>query len=220
MTFTQNINAFHHECTVNKKYSQLGQDIFVLLTLNFKKNGYFVDFGATDGIQINNTYLLETQYEWNGIVCEPSINYYSALSSNRKCHIENKCVYKKSGELVEFMDCDARELSTIVGYDNDKWSWNRVKNITYKVETISLDDLLDKYNAPETIDYISIDTEGSELNILEAFSFNRNISIITVEHNHTDKREKIFDLLNSKNFTRVYKDISDFDDWYINNKLM
>ena len=52
----------------------------------------------------------------------------------------------------------------------------------YAVKTVTLNDLLAQQNCPKQIDYLSIDTEGAELSILEAFSFNDyNISIITVE---------------------------------------
>ena len=56
------------------------------------------------------------------------------------------------------------------------------------VETISLNDLLDFYNAPKLIDYISIDTEGSELDIIQNFDFKkRTINIISIEHNYHKK---------------------------------
>jgi hypothetical protein len=76
--------------------------------------------------------------------------------------------------------------------------------------------LLRKYKSPKYIDYLSIDTEGSEYEILNAFDFNEyKFGIITVEHNYTPEREKIFTLLSSKGYKRMYQDISLFDDWYI-----
>jgi FkbM family methyltransferase len=214
------IPVFTHYKNYIKHHSQLGQDIFVLLASGFKKNGYFVDFGATNGVDINNTFLLEKEYDWQGVVCEPSKKTFSELCKNRTCIKENLCVFNKSGSLVDFMDCEAGDLSTIVGYGNDKWSWNRKKHTVYQVETITLDDLLDKHNAPQVIDYLSVDTEGSEFDILSAFSFNRDVNIITVEHNHTENRENIKTLLYNKGFTRLFEQISDFDDWYINNSLI
>ena len=87
----------------------------------------------------------------------------------------------------------------------------------YQVETICLGDLLDQYNAPETIQFMSIDTEGSELDILRSFDFSsRNIKSICVEHNYIKKnREMIEILLTSNGYTRVYAEISKWDDWYI-----
>jgi hypothetical protein len=88
----------------------------------------------------------------------------------------------------------------------------------YGVDTISLNDLLEQFNAPSRIDYLSIDTEGSELRILSSLDFQKyDIRIITVEHNGTQQREKIFSLLSSKGFVRKFQEFSLFDDWYVKN---
>lgn len=50
-----------------ESYSQIGQDIFVLQMLKNKTNGIFLDIGCYLPIEINNTYLLEKNYNWNGI---------------------------------------------------------------------------------------------------------------------------------------------------------
>ena len=47
------------------------------------------------------------------------------------------------------------------------------KGKKYRIKTISLEDLLLKYNAPVVIDYLSMDTEGSEYEILSAFNFDK-----------------------------------------------
>ncbi len=84
------------------------------------------------------------------------------------------------------------------------------------VETISLRDLLIKANAPRHIDYLSVDTEGSEFDILNSFDFGEyEIDVITVEHNNTSAREALYSLLTNKGFKRKYIDLSDFDDWYV-----
>ena len=51
---------------VRESRSQFGQDLFALLSLNFKRGGYFVEFGATNGIEKSNTYLLEKELGWAG----------------------------------------------------------------------------------------------------------------------------------------------------------
>ena len=84
--------------------------------------------------------------------------------------------------------------------------------------TVSLEDLLDFYDAPKEIDYLSIDTEGSEFEILNSFNFNKyKIKIITVEHNWTENREKIFDHLTKNGFNRIHTDLTHCDDWYISS---
>ena len=78
-----------------------------------------------------------------------------------------------------------------------------------------------KYDAPQRIDYLSIDTEGSEFEILKEFDFRKyTFSIITVEHNYTAKRESIFQILSSHGYQRVLTEISKFDDWYVHHSLL
>lgn len=206
----------------NEQFSQLGQDLFVLSTLNEKRNGYFVEFGATDGISLNNTRLLEKSYNWSGILCEPSKYYFDLLkNSDRNCHLDPRCVFENSNELIEFIDTDARGLATIKKYSLlDGHASARVEGNTYMVSTVTLDDLLNEYSAPDIIDYMSVDTEGSEYDILKSFSFSRHINIMTIEHNYTQNRQKIFDLMIHNNFVRVLEDRSAFDDWYINKEIV
>ena len=79
--------------------------------------------------------------------------------------------------------------------------------------------MLSKYDAPKKIDYLSIDTEGTELEILSAFDFSKyTIRIITCEHNYTSARGKINKLLIKKGYVRMYQDLSMFDDWYVLKK--
>jgi FkbM family methyltransferase len=127
------------------------------------------------------------------------------------------CVWSKSDEEVEFNEVDHAELSTINSFsDLDMHKEARTHGNKYKVHTISLLDLLKKYDAPKEIDYLSIDTEGSEFEILSAFDFDAyKIKVITCEHNFTPMREDIYKLLTSKGYTRKYADISRFDDWYV-----
>lgn len=211
--------AFTKYCHANleRSKSQSFQDLFVLYTLNEKRNGYFVEFGSTNGIDISNTYLLEKQYSWKGILAEPARCWHAQLQANRSCHIDHRCVWNKSQLHLEFNETNDAELSTINAFSNsDKRFEARMLGKKYMVETISLEDLLDSHDSPEPIDFLSIDTEGSEYEILSSFEFDKyDIKIITVEHNYTSMRQKIFDLLTSKGYTRKFDNISQQDDWYV-----
>lgn len=205
----------------SKSKAQLKQDMFVLVELGFKRDGYFVEFGATNGVELSNTYMLEKEFGWDGILAEPARVWHDALKANRNCHISFDCVWSKSHELVPFNQTSAAELSTIDTFSNvDEHAQARKTGDKYEVYTCSLLDLLKKYNAPKDIDYLSIDTEGSEFDILSAFDFDAyNIKVITCEHNYTPMREKIFELLSSKGYTRKHTGVSRFDDWYVINNL-
>ena len=82
-------------------------------------------------------------------------------------------------------------------------------------------DLLVSNSAPYEIDYLSIDTEGSEFEILNAFDFSKfNIKVITCEHNFTENRAGIYDLLSKNGYRRVMEEVSFFDDWYVREELV
>lgn len=197
--------------------SQFKQDLFVLKETNYKQGGYFVDFGATNGIDGSNSYFLEKNFGWSGILSEPARCWAADLAQNRKANIDYRCVWDRSGEQIEFHEADVATLSTASSYSgSDFHSALRAKGKTYFVETVSLTDLLDQYRAPKTIDYLSIDTEGSEFLILSAFDFSKyDIKIITCEHNWTPDRQKINQLLTSKGYQLKHADLTDCDDWYV-----
>jgi FkbM family methyltransferase len=194
--------------------SQNNQDKLALEILGNEPN-YFVEFGADDGITNSNTYTLEKYYGWSGILAEPSIYSHEKLFNNRSCNIETNCVYYESGLEINFTEV-GNGLSAITKYaDKDSWAQTRAGGTIYKVKTISLKDMLDKYKAPSEIGYLSIDTEGSEYDILNAYDFSRMFKLITVEHNYTEQREKIYELLIQKGYRRIYEDVSQWDDWYV-----
>jgi FkbM family methyltransferase len=206
---------------LEKSKAQGRQDLFVLQQLDFKSNGYFVEFGATNGLDISNTYLLESEFGWKGILAEPAKCWHADLLRNRRAQIELNCVWKDTGSILTFNEVDNSDLSTISAYNEaDFWREARRSGRTYDVETISLNDLLTKYEAPRQIDYLSIDTEGSEFEILSAFNFEKYaFSVITCEHNFTPAREKIYSLLTKHGYIRKFENLSKYDDWYIKSEM-
>jgi len=202
--------------------SQILQDLFVLWVLREKRGGYFVDFGATDGIELSNSYLLETKYGWNGIVAEPAKDWHASLRRNRQCSVEFDCVSDRSGSVVSFDETPGLGLSTMASFaDDDRHAESRQDSVRYDVRTVSLNDLLQRHDAPGSIDYISIDTEGSELSILGAFDFQAyKPSIVTVEHNFVDaKRGAIFEVMTRNGYKRHFEALSMFDDWYVHQDI-
>ena len=198
--------------------SQNFQDLFVLSELNLKKRGFFVEFGAANGIHCSNSFLLEKNFSWRGILAEPAKTWHKELRRNRPlASIEDACVWKESNLLLSFNETEDGNLSTLDFFSgHDSHREFRKHGRKYDVTTISLTDLLDKYSAPRSIDYLSIDTEGSEFEILNSFDFEKySVSVITCEHNYTPMREKIFDLLTSKGYKRKHQDVSQWDDWYV-----
>lgn len=203
-----------------KSHAQLFQDLLVLFLLKEKQGGYFVEFGAADGIFLSNSALLEKEYGWNGIVAEPSARWDLALRRNRRCAVDLRCVWKTSGEKLRFSETHNAEFSTISNFKSVD-DHDRRNSREYEVETVSLNDLLSQHGAPSEIDYLSIDTEGSEMSILQELDFSKwSFKIITVEHNFQKQRASLHALLSSRNYIRVFETISSFDDWYVNPSVL
>jgi len=216
---------FTNFCAINAASSQaqLFQDLLVIFLLQGKRDGFFVEFGATNGQDLSNTYALEAHFGWKGLLAEPAKCWHAALKANRRASIDTRCVWKQTGARLEFKETEIAEFSTLNDLvEKDSHKGARVKGATYSVETISLNDLLKQHGAPREIDYLSVDTEGSELAILQAFDFaDYDIKIVTVEHNFVEpNRQELLRLLSEKGFVRVFEPLSKFDDWYVKRALV
>lgn len=200
---------------ITNSKSQYYQDLFVLKETGYKRDGFFVEFGATNGVEGSNSFILEKEFGWRGILSEPARCWHNDLRQNRSALIDTRCVWNTSGEVIEFHEDEAATLSTIqIFAEVDFHSRSTFK--TYPVETISLVDLLEQHNAPKNIDYLSIDTEGSEYDILNSFDFDKyNIKIITCEHNWSSNQSKIRELLFSKGYDIKHQNLTNCDDWFV-----
>lgn len=175
--------------------SQFGQDKYIIEQLfNFKKNGYFIEIGTGDGIHISNTYTFEKYLNWDGICVECNPYIIEKLKRNRKCIIETSPVTDLQKEVIFNAIPD-------IGYYNSYFSSiysvsdsyiNDVKKI--KLVSMTLSQLFNKYDCPSIIDYLSIDTEGGEFEILKSyFDLNNNkhrINVISIEHNFDQEKRK------------------------------
>jgi FkbM family methyltransferase len=206
--------------------SQISQDLWVALLLNCwnehspsNTNGFFVEFGGFDGVQFSNSYLFEKKFHWKGIIAEPNQYYFNKCRDNRSCIIDNRCVWSESHKILNFnVVPNAPELATIEVFENsDCHATERLSSKkVVSVDTVSLIDLLVEHNAPTVIEYLSIDTEGTELEILKHFDFSRyHFKIVSVEHNFSDSRKDIYDLMTHSGYFRLPRSVDYFDDMYI-----
>lgn len=201
--------------------SQIMQDLWVCFELGEKQGGYFVEFGATNGLKNSNTWLLEKRLGWTGILSEPNPLWHASLSANRAAQIERRCVWSKSNDVVSFLTTNESdpELSGIADFsDGDQFGNVRNKGKRIEIQTISLDDLLNMYDAPPLIDYLSVDTEGSEFAILSNYSFSRKFKLISVESNSKNEIS-ISKLLEDQGYIKVFKNFSQWDSWYVSSDL-
>lgn len=204
------------ENLLSNSTAQLLQDLFVMNAFNFKRHGFFVEVGAADGMDLSNTLLLE-RHGWKGILSEAARTWHDALASNRQTSLDFRAVWSKSGETLLFRETNPPILSQLADLDvKDMHSSARIEAETYTVSTVSLLDLLEQHDAPKEIDFLSLDTEGSELHILQAFDFDKySFGVVCVDHNYTPAREGIRELMAKNGYARVEWVDTLFDDWYI-----
>lgn len=191
-------------------YSQHGQDQFLDEHIfRGKKNGVFVEVGAHNGEAFSNTCFLERERGWTGILFEPIPKCYQDLLTKRNCLSMNVCVSDREGE-EEFLVTEGyTEMLSGIVRTYDPAHLQRINNElveyggskkTIKVSSVLLDKTL-VYHGLTKVDYCSIDTEGSELKILQSIDFSKvSISCFTVENNYTDNQIEAF--LKSKGYTK------------------
>jgi FkbM family methyltransferase len=200
-------------------HGQLCQDIFVLGVLEHLTGGFFVEFGAANGVEFSNTYLLEKRFGWTGILAEPAQCWHPHLAKHRSALIDPRCVWPVTGLKLDFCQPRDANLASLTSFQKNTDLSTPPK--FYAVETVSLSDLL-KHRTPHTIDYLSMDTEGCEPEILEGFDFSEHVfKVITCEHNHIlNNRNRIHKVLAENGYVRVSEKLSDFDDWYLHQSLL
>jgi hypothetical protein len=189
-----NIHVFYGERSglgadpKKKSYAQVHQDEVVLDLLG--TSGYFIDLAANDALDLTNTLALERHEGWNGLCIEPNPTYWYGLS-HRKCTVVGALM----GGHVEQVDVKFRGVyGGIVGKMDEKMA-NFKKEPDAKVEkryTAPITEVLERFNVPNVIDYMSLDVEGAEYLVMQNFPFDKyRIKVLTVER-PKDNLKKLF----------------------------
>jgi len=202
-------------------YSQDKQD-FYLETNVFKgyKNGFYVDVGAHDGVSINNTLYFEKNNNWNGINIEPIKKVFDKLVVNRPNNINLNCaVCNNDGETDFFCNTGHTEMISGIKDTFDSRHFQRLQNENnrhgsttelVKVTTKKIETICDENNVSH-INYLSIDVEGAEFEVIKSINFDKVfIDVIGFENNFDDNSIPIIEYLNKKNFLIIHKSIDIF----------
>ena len=187
---------------LNKYYSQNGEDYILCNFFNFKQNGYFIDVGAFDGVHLSNSYCFE-QLGWKGICIEPQSLYHKHCKDSRPLTtcIHAACVDNDNIKELT-IDTDSTglfsgvNLSTEQKNINEHYSTIKKEIITTKEEVVpatTLDALLKKHLPnKDKIDFISIDVEGFEINVLKGLDLSKYAPrILLIETNTQEEQTDI-----------------------------
>lgn len=205
----------------NGYWSQLGQDKCALKLLNNMVGGYFVEAGGYDGELHSNSLYLEKNYQWNGILIEPNPYLFRKIRQlHRNCSVINAGIsmngsttsipFRLGGPLGGFVsEFSAKHNQRIdkniaEGHEEfkDESGMGKVKlvPVTSLKEILQLDE-----NKNMIIDFFSLDTEGSEPNILASINFSEIlIGVIIVEHNNLPNNiKRIRSIMTKQGFKEI-----------------
>lgn len=193
-------------------FSQYKQDQFIdEVVLNRKRNGFFLDIGAHDGISFSNSYFFEKNRSFKGLCVEPNPTVFAKLRANRKADCLNACIGQPDG-MVKFMVIEGygEMLSGVV----DSYASEHLERIDeilktdggskkeIEVKSVPLHNI-EQLSGVE-IDYCSIDTEGHEYSVLKSIDFDKvKINCFTIENNYHDS--KVRDLLFKNGYMLMFR---------------
>ncbi|MEQ8653998.1 MAG: FkbM family methyltransferase [Kiloniellales bacterium] len=202
--------------------SQIGQDQWVAeVALPGKREGFFLDVGAHDGFQLSNSYVLETVFDWKGILIEANPKTFAEIGKRRKAIAINTCVDGKKGT-VRFHFEERAMLGGIVDSDTSqtervlkrKMQEGHVGDVV-EVNAVPLHEILQEQSAPSEIDYLSIDIEGAETRALLPFPFDAYaFRVMTVER----PKQVLRDHLDAVGYAEILK--YKWDTFYAHRDLM
>jgi FkbM family methyltransferase len=192
-------------------FSQAGQDLWIMRDVfGWMENGYFLDIGAAEGVKLSNTYALEKYLGWSGICVEGYSKSYVGLVKNRRCKTVRCFLAKKSGK-VRF-----EERGTFLGgliEENEKAPLSGKQ--FFEVNAITLEELIHHESVPETIDYLSLDVEGAEDDIMSTFPFqSHRFLAATIERPGALLRSSLVD-----NGYILVAELPNLDAFYIHRQL-
>jgi FkbM family methyltransferase len=216
--------------------------VFVDELFNGKENGYFVEVGALDGIMNSTTYFFEKHKNWDGIVVEPNPGWYITCTSDTDCQkdhlfdhftqtcragsplvsirtnrktVSRKAISDVNGTL-KFI-CTSNPAFSGIKNESKQDTENLKLEKEIEVQTCTLTELLDEFNAPKTIDYISLDVEGAELKILRKFFADNKytVKVISLENDKLMYSAEL--MIHQQNFIKL--DNHYLENLRVNNKI-
>ncbi|GHV13860.1 hypothetical protein FACS189491_09390 [Spirochaetia bacterium] len=196
-----------------KFQGQFLQDMIAYLYFQKKQKGSYIDIGANDGITVSNTYIFE-QLGWGegegycGVCIEPQPDVFERLRKYRKCDCYNVALSATSRNDAEFLKFN---WANTVGRLNESMSKIDRNNVQeygkaqyIKVKTMTFDGIMENYPGIKHIDFLSLDVEGHEMNILKTIDFSKySFGLMTIEKNEP---EKIVEYLKQKGY-RIFMEL-------------
>jgi len=216
-------DLYRYRSLLSASLSQCRQDLIIGL-INDLKPGVIIEVGATDGLFLSNSMLLENNLGYSSILVEPGISWRTNLIRNRKtAKLIFKAVYHSSNLDVDFTESEYAELSGLTAsLPIDYWTLERESSNRYLVSTITLDQICDENYSGEKFLVVTIDIEGGEIDAIKGFEKNIcKVTLIVLEHNGNVNKFESLDLkIIPKGFVRLNWPFESFDSWYVSENFI
>ena len=204
---------------MNNSKSQIQQDLILDQQIfKGKSNGVFVEVGALDGFGASNTWFFEMERNWSGLLIEPNpVEFNKRNQHPRPNSIFENCAISDVEMDINFLSIEGpcnvlsgimefynsqhleridRELEMYSNHPEGHELYSRKEQIPMKA--VRLESLFSKHNITK-IDFISIDVEGAELQVLNSINFDKvDIDVFMIENNYGLEKETEF--LSSKGY--------------------
>ena len=207
-------NLANMTCTAFQEtlmFSQFKQDYY-LYTRHFvrlERPGIYLDIGTNDPVSYSNTFFMDRCLGWSGLCVEANAEYTETIYRRRSCQLVPNCLSKKDGEHA--MVGLYKGAGGIIGetYKNlQKFEDQNVTMQVVKQRCTTVETILDRNNV-KTIDYMSLDVEGHELEVLKGVNWDKTIiNVMTIEIS-SGNLEDISDFIIPKGYKRHYPDLDD-----------
>lgn len=176
-------------------YSQCQEDIYILKTFFIdnngpKRNGIYLELGALDGVLFSNTKMFQDFFDWRGILIEPHPTQFYSMVRNRPNNFLFNDLVSNATDDLKFRYFE-NILSAVSGVENTLPSthfpefFDNAENACLQQNTMmkkprSLTDIIKSCHI-SYIDFMVLDVEGHELEVLMSWDFSVPIHVIMIE---------------------------------------
>jgi len=203
---------YRHKVFLNRKnYSQYGEDIFISEFFKTNTKGFYVDIGSFHPLMYNNTVLLYKK-GWTGInidLNQTTIDLFNIIRPKDK----NICaaISTREREVKLFFEHNFSPLNTINNefFSALNMSESKQKKFQEKIiSTISFESAIKNLGKIPKVDFLNIDVEGSDLDVLQSFDVKKyQPALICIELYPDEKLKKnnqdIIEYLSSNNYSLI-----------------
>lgn len=193
-----------------KSYSQYNEDLYIDKLLGFKETGFYIDIGAYDPEKLNNTKLF-SERGWKGINIDPNPETIEKFNEQRPNDINlNIGLASSAAELraVLFEGCRSFTLSSDLIKQREEEKLEIIKDL--KVEVKTLKEIFAQHTTEQKVDFISVDTEGLDLEVIKGNDWSKYRPTIVCVETHNEQgdsinyREKIHEFMRAQDYKLAY----------------